>query len=332
MTSTNIPVSILDLVPLRQGGNHQQAIQHAVQLAQYAESLGYKRFWIAEHHNARNLASSATVVLINHVLAHTQSIQVGSGGVMLPNHAPLIVAEQFGTLETIYPGRLNLGLGRAPGTDMMTASALRRGQHDAVYTFGDDIQSLLDYFGPEEKQGFVKAYPGAETHVPIYVLGSSTDSAHLAARLGLPYVFAAHFAPEQMKEALTIYRNLFTPSQYLDKPYVMAGINVIAAETDEEAAYLSSSLHMMFLSIIRNSRLPLQPPTHDMDSIWSPQEKMMAQSRISTSLIGSKETIAEQLQQFQETYHVDELIAVSYIYDQDKQKRSYEILKEVTSN
>lgn len=331
MSKLNIPVSILDLVPLRQGENYQQAIQNSVDLAQHVESLGYKRFWIAEHHNASNLASSATVVLINHVLAHTKTIEVGSGGIMLPNHAPLIVAEQFGTLQTIYPERLNLGLGRAPGTDMMTASALRRGKHDAVYTFGDDIQSLLEYFGPEEKQGYVKAYPGANTNVPIFVLGSSTDSAHLAARLGLPYVFAAHFAPEQMKEAFTIYRNLFTPSQYLKEPYVMAGMNVIAAETDEEAELLATTLHMMFLSITRNARLPLQPPNDNMDAIWSPQEKMMALSRTTAGLIGSKETITEQLSEFQKEYNVDEIIAVSYIFDREKQKKSYEILKEVTS-
>jgi luciferase family oxidoreductase group 1 len=331
MNNTKIPVSVLDLAILRQGETNRQAIQNVVNLAQTVEELGYNRFWIAEHHNTPNLASSATVVLINHVLAHTKRIQVGAGGIMLPNHTPLIVAEQFGTLETIYPNRLNLGLGRAPGTDMMTASALRRNQHESVYTFPDDVKALLDYFGPEHKQGYVKAYPGVDTNVPLYILGSSTDSAHLAARLGLPYVFAAHFAPEQMKEAIAIYRNLFTPSEYLDKPYVIIGMNVIAAETDEEAEFLATSTHMMFLSIVRNSRQPLQPPTHDIDAIWSPQEKMMATSRTAASLIGSKETISKQLEDFQNQYHADEIIAVSYIYDLDKQRRSYEILKEVTS-
>ncbi|TDM13059.1 LLM class flavin-dependent oxidoreductase [Macrococcus lamae] len=331
MNETKIPVSVLDLAILRQGETNQQAIQNVVTLAQTVEKLGYNRFWIAEHHNTPNLASSATVVLINHVLAHTQTIQVGAGGIMLPNHTPLIIAEQFGTLETIYPNRLNLGLGRAPGTDMMTASALRRNQHESVYTFPDDVKALLDYFGPANTQGYVKAYPGVDTNVPLYILGSSTDSAHLAARLGLPYVFAAHFAPEQMKEAIAIYRNLFVPSQYLEKPYVMVGMNVIAAETDEEAEFLATSTHMMFLSIVRNSRQPLQPPTNNMDAIWSPQEKMMATSRTAASLIGSKETIEKQLSDFQAKFQVDEIIAVSYIYDLDKQRRSYELLKEVTS-
>jgi len=331
MASINIPVSVLNLAPLRAGEDVKKAIENVIDLAQYVENIGYNRFWIAEHHNAPNLASSATAILINQVLNHTKSIQVGAGGIMLPNHAPLVVAEQFGTMETIFPNRLNLGLGRAPGTDMLTASALRRSQHDSVHTFPDDVASLLQYFGPEQKQGYVKAYPGADTNVPIFILGSSTDSAHLAARMGLPYVFASHFAPEQMREAIAIYRNLFTPSDYLAKPYVMVGMNVIAAETDKEAEFLSSSMHLMFLSIIRNSRQPMQPPTDNLDAIWSPQEKLMAMSRTTTSLIGSKESIKQQFEDFQKEYHVDEIIAVSYIYDTDKLKRSYQILKEITS-
>ncbi|TDM15640.1 LLM class flavin-dependent oxidoreductase [Macrococcus bovicus] len=331
MHTINVPVSVLNLAPIRAGEDAKQAIDNVVDLAQYVEELGYNRFWIAEHHNTPNLASSATVILINQVLNHTQSIQVGAGGIMLPNHAPLVVAEQFGTMETLFPNRLNLGLGRAPGTDMLTASALRRSQHDSVHTFPDDVASLLQYFGPEETQGYVRAYPGADTNVPVFILGSSTDSAHLAARMGLPYVFASHFAPEQMREAIAIYRNLFTPSKYLAEPYVMVGMNVIAAETDEEAEFLSSSMHLMFLSIIRNARQPMQPPTDQLDAIWSPQEKLMAMSRTTTSLIGSKATIKRQFEAFQQEYQVDEIIAVSYIYDQDKLKRSYQILKEITS-
>lgn len=325
-----IPVSVLNLAPVRQGESNQDAIKNVVNLAQFTESIGYNRYWIAEHHNTPNLVSSATVILISHVLSQTNTIKVGAGGIMLPNHAPLIVAEQFGTLETIYPDRLNLGLGRAPGTDMMTASALRRGIHDGVHAFPDEVKQLLQYFKNDNSQ-FVQAYPGTGTNVPIYILGSSTDSAHVAARLGLPYVFAAHFAPEQMNEAIKIYRQLFTPSDYLQEPYVMVGMNVVAADSDEEAEYLASSMHLMFLSIIRNSRMPLQPPTDELDSIWSEQEKYMAQSRTTTSLIGSKETITQQLKDFQSTYNVDEIIAVSYIYDLDKQQRSYEIFKEVTS-
>ncbi|TDM04426.1 LLM class flavin-dependent oxidoreductase [Macrococcus carouselicus] len=332
MSNIKIPVSVLNLAPIRAGEDAKQAIDNVVSLAQYVEALGYNRFWIAEHHNTPNLASSATVVLINQVLNHTESIQVGAGGIMLPNHAPLVVAEQFGTMETLFPNRLNLGLGRAPGTDMMTASALRRSQHDSVHTFPDDVASLLQYFGPENRQSYVRAYPGTDTNVPVYILGSSTDSAHLAARLGLPYVFASHFAPEQMREAIAIYRNLFTPSEYLEKPYVMVGLNVIAAETDEEAEFLASSMHMMFLSIIRNSRQPLQPPTHNIDAIWSPQERLMATSRTATGLFGSPESVKQQLKDFQKEYNADEIIAVSYIYDADKQKRSYKILKDITSS
>ncbi|MGK0575888.1 LLM class flavin-dependent oxidoreductase [Macrococcus capreoli] len=330
MSNINIPVSILNLAPVRKGDTNKDAIDQVVALAQLAEELGYNRYWIAEHHNTPSLVSSATTILMSHVLQNTKTIPVGSGGIMLPNHAPLVVAEQIGTLATIYPNRLNLGLGRAPGTDMMTASALRRDRHDSVYTFPEEIQELLKYFGPEEKQGFVKAYPGADTNVPIYVLGSSTDSAHLAARLGLPYAFAGHFAPEQMKEAIAIYRNLFQKSEYLDQPYVMVGTNVIIGETDEEAEYLATSTHQFFLSVVRNSRLPLQPPVEDMDLLWTAQEKQMAMSRTRTGFIGSKETVKEELQAFQDEYNVDELIVVSYIYDLDKLYQSYRWLKEIT--
>ncbi|MGV2875067.1 LLM class flavin-dependent oxidoreductase [Macrococcus capreoli] len=330
MSNINIPVSILNLAPVRKGDTNKDAIDQVVALAQLAEELGYNRYWIAEHHNTPSLVSSATTILMSHVLQNTKTIPVGSGGIMLPNHAPLVVAEQIGTLATIYPNRLNLGLGRAPGTDMMTASALRRDRHDSVYTFPEEIQELLKYFGPEEKQGFVKAYPGADTNVPIYVLGSSTDSAHLAARLGLPYAFAGHFAPEQMKEAIAIYRNLFQKSEYLDQPYVMVGTNVIIGETDEEAEYLATSTHQFFLSVVRNSRLPLQPPVEDMDLLWTAQEKQMAMSRTRTGFIGSKETVKKELQAFQDEYNVDELIVVSYIYDLDKLYQSYRWLKEIT--
>ncbi|MEY9139086.1 LLM class flavin-dependent oxidoreductase [Mammaliicoccus lentus] len=326
---SHFPISALNLVPLRKGESEQEAIQNMVQLAQHVEKLGYERYWIAEHHNAPNLVSSATALLIQHTLEHTDSIMVGSGGIMLPNHAPLVVAEQFGTMATMFPNRLNLGLGRAPGTDMMTASALRRDSHKGVYTFGDDIKQLLKYFGPEEDQSYVRPYPGVDTNIPIYVLGSSTDPAHLAARLGLPYVFAAHFAPQQMAQAIEIYRDLFEPSEYLDKPRVTVCLNVIIGETDEEATYLSSTMHLMFLGIVRNSRLPLQPPTDQLENIWSPQEKYMAQDKTNTSFIGSEETVKKQFLAFQEKYNVDEIMAVSYIYDLDKQYKSFESFKKV---
>ncbi|WP_422404437.1 LLM class flavin-dependent oxidoreductase [Mammaliicoccus sp. JADD-157] len=326
---SHFPISALNLVPLRKGESEQEAIQNMVQLAQHVEKLGYERYWIAEHHNAPNLVSSATALLIQHTLEHTDSIMVGSGGIMLPNHAPLVVAEQFGTMATMFPNRLNLGLGRAPGTDMMTASALRRDSHKGVYTFGDDIKQLLKYFGPEEDQSYVRPYPGVDTNIPIYVLGSSTDSAHLAARLGLPYVFAAHFAPQQMAQAIEIYRDLFEPSEYLDKPRVTVCLNVIIGETDEKATYLSSTMHLMFLGIVRNSRLPLQPPTDQLENIWSPQEKYMAQDKTNTSFKGSEETVKKQFLAFQEKYNVDEIMAVSYIYDLDKQYKSFESFKKV---
>ncbi|MBB2481802.1 LLM class flavin-dependent oxidoreductase [Bacillus sp. APMAM] len=329
MTNIHIPVSVLNLAPIREGQTTKEAIDSMVDLAQAVEKMGYTRYWIAEHHNTSTLVSSATSILIKHTLEHTSKIKVGSGGVMLPNHSPLVVAEQFGTMATIYPGRVDLGLGRAPGTDMETASALRRSQVDSVYTFPDDIQSLLTYFGPEEEQGSVKAYPGVGTNIPIYVLGSSTDSAHLAARLGLPYVFASHFAPRYMEEAISIYRMEFKPSQYLDKPYMMVCLNVIAAETDEEAKHLSTTMKQFFLNVVRGSRIKLQPPVETMDYLWTPMEAEMAESMSRMSFMGSKESIRQQLTNFQSYFNVNEIMAVSYIYDADKQKRSYEILKEV---
>ncbi|OCA83010.1 hypothetical protein A8F94_17850 [Bacillus sp. FJAT-27225] len=329
MSNLNIPVSVLNLAPIRQGEGPKEAIEAVIELAQATERLGYARYWIAEHHNTPNLVSSATAILINHTLEHTERIRVGSGGIMLPNHSPLVVAEQFGTMATIYGDRLDLGLGRAPGTDMLTASALRRSKHDSVYTFPDDVKSLLGYFGPAEQQGYVKAYPGAGTNIPLYILGSSTDSAYLAANLGLPYVFASHFAPRHMAEAIQIYRSRFQPSAYLDKPYMMVCLNVIAAESDEEAERESTTLQQFFLNVVRGSQTPLQPPIENMDGLWSPQEKEMAMSMTSVSLVGAKETIRSQLQEFQDKYNVDEIMAVTYMFDREKQIRSYEILKQV---
>ncbi|OAS82777.1 MULTISPECIES: LLM class flavin-dependent oxidoreductase [Metabacillus] len=329
MTNIQIPVSVLNLAPIREGQGAKAAIEAVVDLAQATEKMGYTRYWIAEHHNTPTLVSSATSILIKHTLEHTDHIRVGSGGIMLPNHSPLVVAEQFGTMAAIYPDRLDLGLGRAPGTDMKTAGALRRSQNDSVYTFPDDVNALLTFFGPEEHQGFVKAYPGVDSNIPIYILGSSTDSAYLAAKLGLPYVFASHFAPRYMEEAILIYRNRFQPSEYLDSPYMMVCLNVIAAETDEEAKFESTTMQQFFLNVVRGSQTPLRPPVESMDHIWSQPEKEMATSMSSVTLMGGKDSIREQLSRFQEKYIVDEIMAVSYIYDPDKQKRSYEILKEV---
>ncbi|MEH7098008.1 LLM class flavin-dependent oxidoreductase [Neobacillus vireti] len=330
MGTIHIPVSVLNLAPIREGQNSKQAIEAMVDLAQAVENMGYQRYWIAEHHNTSTLVSSATSILIQHTLEHTNKIRVGSGGIMLPNHAPLVVAEQFGTMATMFPNRVDLGLGRAPGTDMMTASALRRSKNDSVYTFPEDVQALLTYFGPIEQQSYVKAYPGVGTNIPIYILGSSTDSAYLAASLGLPYVFASHFAPRYMEEAISIYRERFQPSDYLDKPYMMVCLNVIAAETDEEAKWLSTTKDQFFLNVVRGTQNPLRPPVENLDELWSPMEKEMAASMSSVTLLGSKETIRQQLTNFLDRYQVDEIMAVSYIFDEEKQKRSYEIFKEIT--
>lgn len=329
MTNINIPVSVLNLAPIRQGQGAKEAVDAMVDLAQATEKMGYTRYWVAEHHNTATLVSSATSMLIKHTLEHTEHIRVGSGGIMLPNHAPLVVAEQFGTMATIYPNRLDLGLGRAPGTDMMTASALRRSKNDSVYTFPEDVQSLLTYFGPEEVQGRIKAYPGVGTNVPIYILGSSTDSAALAAKLGLPYVFASHFAPKYMDEAISIYRKQFQPSEYLDNPHMTVCLNVIAAESDEEAEFELTTMQQFFLNVVRGSQKPLSPPVENMDQLWSQPEKEMSKSMSSGTLLGSKDSIREQLERFQGKYNVDEIMAVSYIYDPDKQKHSYQLFKEI---
>ncbi|MFZ4450783.1 LLM class flavin-dependent oxidoreductase [Salibacterium aidingense] len=332
MTDINVPVSVLNLAPVRLGQSMREAVESMVDLAQAVEKMGYERYWIAEHHNTSTLVSSATSILMKHTLEHTDSIRVGSGGVMLPNHSPLVVAEQFGTMATIYPDRLDLGLGRAPGTDMLTASALRRSQSDTVHSFPDDVQALLTYFGPEERQGYVKANLGIDTNIPIYILGSSTDSAVLAAKLGLPYVFAAHFAPAHMEEAISIYRRDFQPSEYLDSPYMMVCLNVIAAESDDEARFEQTTMQQFFLNVVRGARQPLSPPVENMDDIWNPREKEMASSMSSATLLGSKSSVRDQFMRFQEKYAVQEIMVVSYIYDPGKQKRSYEMLKEVVQN
>lgn len=329
MSNINIPVSVLNLAPIRLGQGEKEAIDAMVNLAQATEDMGYSRYWIAEHHNSPTLVSSATSILIKHTLEHTKKIKVGSGGIMLPNHSPLVVAEQFGTMAVLYPDRLDLGLGRAPGTDMKTASALRRAQHDTVYTFPEDVQALLTYFGPEEEQGYVRAYPGANKNIPLYILGSSTDSAYLAAQLGLPYVFAAHFAPGQMEEAISIYKRRFKPSQYLAEPYMIVCLNVIAAETDEDAKREATTMQQFFLNVVRGTRTPLSPPVDSMEAVWSMMEREMATSMSSMAFIGSKNMVKEQLESFQEKYDVNEIMAVSYIYDEKKQIRSYEIFKEI---
>ena len=326
----DIKLSALNLVPIREGQDDKDAINDMVKLAQGLDELGYERYWIAEHHNAPNLVSSATALLIQHTLEHTERIKVGSGGIMLPNHAPLIVAEQFGTMETLFPHRVDLGLGRAPGTYMMTASALRRDQHNGVYQFPEEVEQLEKYFGPGNQQAYVRAYPAVGKNVPLYILGSSTDSAHVAARRGLPYVFAGHFAPQQMKEAIQIYKELFEPSDVLSEPYVIVCLNVIVSDTDTHAEYLASTMAQVMVSITRGRMQPVQPPTDDLKGLLTPREYELAKQRFSGSLIGSEDSVKRQLEDFIKEYgEIDELMAISYIYDQDKQLESYQRLQKV---
>ncbi|SOC44159.1 LLM class flavin-dependent oxidoreductase [Ureibacillus acetophenoni] len=329
MKSLNIPVSVLNLVPNRQDQIVKDSIDHMVTLAQATEKMGYTRYWIAEHHNMTSVASSATAILINHTLEHTESIRVGSGGIMLPNHSPLVVAEQFGTMATMFPSRVDLGLGRAPGTDGLTANALRRSQHQAVEQFPNEVRDILTYVGPEEIQGPVKAFPGVGTNVPVYILGSSTSSAYLAAELGLPYAFAAHFAPTAMADAFAIYRSRFKPSVYLEKPYTIACVNVVAADSMEEANYLSSSLLQFYRDVFTNKSGPLKPPVENFEQSLTPLEVNLLNSSLSTTFIGDRQNIYEQLMSFQQQFVADEIMAVTYIYDMEKLIRSYEILKEV---
>ncbi|HET8573516.1 MAG TPA: LLM class flavin-dependent oxidoreductase [Edaphocola sp.] len=324
-----IKFSILDLVPVREGFGHKAALQYSVAQAKLAETLGYTRYWIAEHHNAASIVSSATPLLIQLVAQHTRTIRVGSGGVMLPNHTPLVVAEQFGTLATLFPGRIDLGLGRAPGTDAQTVRALRRNKTEAAEDFPRDVQELQFYLSKRGGESAVRAIPGQGTEVPVYLLGSSTFSAQLAAFLGLPYAFASHFAPTYLMEAINIYRNNFKPSEQCEQPYVIAGANVVMADTDEEAAYLSTTGNLFALDIIRNTRKPLQPPVADMDAIWTSYEAAQVMQMKQYAFIGSPETVQKQLEQFVAQTGVDEIIFSSYIYDTEKQARSYELLNRI---
>jgi luciferase family oxidoreductase group 1 len=322
----HIPVSILDLANIVQGDQSAgDAFKRSLMLAQHAEKSGYNRYWFAEHHNMESVASSATALLIGYVAQGTSTIRVGSGGIMLPNHAPLIIAEQFGTLESLYPGRIDLGLGRAPGTDQATAYALRRNLNGDVDAFPNDVLELLQYLGPADKQGKVKAIPGVGTNVPVWMLGSSTFSAQLAARLGLPFAFASHFAPAQLFPALQLYHSMFQPSAFLGEPYAMACVNVIAADTDDEAQYLATSAHQLVLGLIRNNRKPLAPPTHDMDSLWTPEERAAVKQMFYYSFIGSTDTLATELTTFAENTGVDEIMVTTHVFDVNAKIRSIEL-------
>jgi luciferase family oxidoreductase group 1 len=323
-----IPLSILDLVVVKQGGTAQSAIDETVKFAQHAEQLGFERFWMSEHHNMEHIASAATSVLIGHVAGHTSTIRVGSGGIMLPNHSPLVIAEQFGTLETLYPNRIDLGLGRAPGTDQQTAMALRRNAKDVSMAFPSDVKQLQTYFSNENHTAAVRAFPAEGLAMPLWILGSSTDSAYLAAQLGLPYTFAAHFAPAQFKPAIAIYRNNFRPSKQLSTPYVMACVNVIGGATNEEAQFNATSLVNMFTGIITNTRTPLQPAGVLRDSYQIPEVRAMVENMLACTFIGDVATLRENVGGFIEETKIDELMVTSYFYDEDAKFRSLAILKE----
>lgn len=323
----NFEISVLDLAPVKQGRTVHDTYQDSLSLARHAENLNYKRFWLAEHHNMESIASSATSVLIGFIANGTKKIRVGSGGIMLPNHSSLVIAEQFGTLESLFPGRIDLGLGRAPGTDGLTAQALGRNPAMINEQFPRQILELQKYFSKENSDALVRAIPGEGLDIPLYILGSSTDSAFLAAELGLPYAFAGHFAPEQMEMAFNIYKEHFEPSKYLDKPYIVACVNGIAAQTSEEAHRISTTLFQAFINIIRNDRKPFAPPVDDMDDIWSPMERSMVLQKLKFTLIGNQTEIEAKLKSFQERFNVDELMINSHIYDHQKRLESYEIFK-----
>ncbi len=326
-TFKNIPFSVLDLSPIVEGKTAEDAFRNTRDLAQHAEKLGYHRYWLAEHHNMPGIGSSATSLLISHVAQATSRIRVGAGGIMLPNHSPLVIAEQFGTLETLYPDRIDLGLGRAPGTDQLTAFALRRNNMSDGSDFPEMLAELRGYFKPFDGTQRVRAIPGEGLdHIPIWLLGSSDFSARLAGRLGLPFSFASHFAPENTMPALEIYRSSFEPSDVLDEPYVMLGINVVAADTDEEAERLSTSMQQQFLNLIRNKPAKLPPPVDNMEELYTDYEKAAVESRLRSSIIGGPAKVKKQLEAFIDRTEADELIINSQIYDHQARLRSYEIV------
>ena len=319
------PLSILDLAFVTEGSTPGEALRRSLDLARHAEALGYRRFWLAEHHNMIGIASAATSVAIGYVAGGTRSIRVGAGGIMLPNHSPLVIAEQFGTLASLYPGRIDLGLGRAPGTDQVTLRALRRSPA-AADSFPQDVLELQALLAPPQPGQTILAVPGAGTEVPLWILGSSLFGAQLAAMLGLPYAFASHFAPGHLQAALDVYRQRFQPSAQLDRPYAMVGVNVVAADSDAEARRLFSSKQQQFANMFRGTRGRLQPPIDDIETYWSPAEKMQAFSMLACSFVGSAATVERDLQAFAARTGADELMVASAIYDHAARLRSYEIL------
>jgi luciferase family oxidoreductase group 1 len=323
------PFSILDLSPIPKGASATVALRNTLELAQHAEGLGYRRYWLAEHHNMPGIASAATSVVICHVAGGTKTIRVGSGGVMLPNHSPLVVAEQFGTLASLFPGRIDLGLGRAPGTDMLTARALRRDMVDSAEQFPQDVQELQTYFAKVQAGQPIRAVPGTGLEVPIWLLGSSLFSAQLAALLGLPFAFASHFAPDLMEQALDIYRRRFEPSKQLDRPYAMLAANVLAADTDAQARYQFTSQQQSFINLRRGTPGQVPPPIDDIESYWSPAEKAMVERSLAVSFVGSAESVERGLSSFLDVLKPDELMITAHIFDQAARLRSIELIAQV---
>ena len=323
--ANSIPFSILDISPIPQGFTAGDALRNSLDVAQHAEKWGYTRYWVAEHDNMTGNASSATAVLIGYIAGGTSHIRVGSGGVMLPNHAPLVIAEQFGTLESLYPGRIELGLGRAPGTDQMTARALRRDLLGSDDRFPQDVRELQYYFGPLQEGQSVKAIPGMDTNVPIWILGSSLYGAQLAAHFGLPYAFASHFAPDQLLEAMKIYRELYKPSARHPKPYCAFVMNVVAADTDEEAQHLFTTLQQNVVRMRRNTRGQLPPPIADINDFCEPYERAAADHTLQVSVVGSQETIEKGMRHWLNATGADELIFTGQIHNHQARLKSFEI-------
>jgi luciferase family oxidoreductase group 1 len=327
-----LPFSVLDLAGVIQEKTVADTFNNSVDLAQHVEKLGYQRFWLAEHHNMISVASAATSVLIGHIAVHTKTIRVGSGGIMLPNHTPLIIAEQFGTLATLYPDRIDLGLGRAPGTDQLTAFEIRGERLQSPQSFPQDVLKLQRFLGDDNYDSKVRAIPGEGTNVPIWILGSSTESAHLAASYGLPYAFASHFAPTYFMEAIQIYRQNFRPSATLAKPYVMACVNVVAADTDEEADRLATSLKRLFMGIVTGKRELLQPPIDNMNGVWDDMEEAAVNQMLAIAFIGGSEKISAQLQSFVAQTNIDEIMVTSHIYDHQARLHSYQLFADIIKN
>jgi luciferase family oxidoreductase group 1 len=320
-----VELSVLDLVPVSEGKTPRDALLNARELAGHVERLGYRRYWVAEHHNMVGIASAATSIVVGDIAGHTSTIRVGAGGIMLPNHSPLVIAEQFGTLESLYPGRIDLGLGRAPGTDRQTMLALRR-DYSAADTFPQDVVELRSLLGPLQPGQTIQAVPGTGTNVPLWILGSSLYGAQLAAMLGLPYAFASHFAPDALFQAIDVYRAKFEPSESLSTSHAMAGVNVIIADSDAEASHLFTSIQMRFVDMFRNARGYLKPPIQDIETYWTPAEKAQASRMLACSFVGSPAKVRAELRTFVESTGVDELMVASAIHDHDARLRSYELL------